>query len=281
MKIIECDEFIFTGADKRQSAADITYDSRSANGKLILLLHGFKSFKNWGCWPWFAANLAAKGYVVIKPNFSHNGVGITENQLEDFVDLEAFGNNNFSKQLQDIDLLLQHLENMEHPAISSAQLQSITCIGHSMGGGMAILATAAHSAITNLITLNSMSDFHNLLKHFDAAEWQKNDVVYVDNARTKQQMPLYYQLLTDYTTNKTNLDIVSNSAKITVPWLWIYSAQDETVAPKSIAQIQQVQPNIKTHCIEGSGHTFDATHPHTNASDALKQVLEQIITFLA
>jgi uncharacterized protein len=278
---IQTDQLGYKGANGQYSAADITYCQENLSGRLVLFLHGFKSFKDWGCWPWLAREIATHGHIVLKMNFSHNGVGTTEANMQQFVDLDAFGNNNFSKQLEDISCFLQQIFLSNHHAINPSKLNAITCIGHSMGGGLAILAAAHTSTITKLITLNSMNDFGSLLTRFNEKEWRRVGLVLIDNVRTKQKMPLYYQLYEDYLANGHALNIIANSSKITVPWLWIYSAEDETVPAKSLADILHVCPRLTTKCIENTGHAFDATHPFSAPSTALQEVASTISTFLS
>ncbi len=84
---------------KRPIVTDLVYDSSIKLGPLIIFCHGYKGFKDWGAWPLLSEALAASGFVVIKFNFSHNGG--THKQPIDFPDLEAFGNNNYTKELED------------------------------------------------------------------------------------------------------------------------------------------------------------------------------------
>ena len=45
--------------------ADIYYQKQN-NGKLILFCHGFKGFKDWGCWHTVAKAFAEAGFVFLK-----------------------------------------------------------------------------------------------------------------------------------------------------------------------------------------------------------------------
>ena len=40
----------------------------------LILVHGFKGFKDWGFFPFTAEHFAKCGYFVITFNFSHNGI---------------------------------------------------------------------------------------------------------------------------------------------------------------------------------------------------------------
>ncbi len=51
-----------------------------------------------------AGQFVRAGFAFLKFNFSHNGT--TPDHPQDFVDLEAFGNNNYTKQLFDLGKVL-------------------------------------------------------------------------------------------------------------------------------------------------------------------------------
>ena len=51
---------------------------------VLIFLHGFKGFKDWGHFPMVAEYLARSGFAVLRFNFSHNGT--SPDRLTDFVD---------------------------------------------------------------------------------------------------------------------------------------------------------------------------------------------------
>ena len=77
---------------------DLNYIQTNTEKPLVVFCHGYKGFKDWGPWNLVAKNFADAGFVFAKFNFSHNG-GTVEQPI-DFPDLEAFGQNNFIKELR-------------------------------------------------------------------------------------------------------------------------------------------------------------------------------------
>ena len=75
----------------------------------VIFMHGFKGYKDWGAFNLVAKEFAKKGFLFIKFNFSFNGT--TVEKPCDFSDLEAFGNNNFTRELTDLDRVLDYLIN--------------------------------------------------------------------------------------------------------------------------------------------------------------------------
>lgn len=90
---------------------DYRFQENNIKKPIILFSHGFKGFKDWGTFNLMADHFAKKGFIFLKLNFSFNGT--TPENTVDFVDLEAFGNNNFSKELDDLKTVIDHLESEE------------------------------------------------------------------------------------------------------------------------------------------------------------------------
>ena len=57
----------------------------------VVVVHGFKGFKDWGFFPHLCQHLAAAGHAVVSFNFARNG--ISSDPME-FTELESFGTNN-------------------------------------------------------------------------------------------------------------------------------------------------------------------------------------------
>ncbi|MDN3655434.1 hypothetical protein QWZ08_07350 [Ferruginibacter paludis] len=79
---------------------DIFFKEDGVQKPVVIYAHGFNGFKDWGNFDLIAEEFAKRGFVFVKFNFSHNGT--TPDQPEVFADLEAFGNNNYSRELKDL-----------------------------------------------------------------------------------------------------------------------------------------------------------------------------------
>ncbi|HEX9709632.1 MAG TPA: alpha/beta hydrolase, partial [Candidatus Thermoplasmatota archaeon] len=62
----------------------------------VVVVHGFKGFKDWGFFPHVARRLAAAGHAAVVFNFSGAGVG---RDTEHFADLDGFARNTLSREL--------------------------------------------------------------------------------------------------------------------------------------------------------------------------------------
>ena len=246
-------------ANNKPIVIDTFYSKEKSNQPIVLFCHGYKGFKDWGPWNIMAKKIAEAGFCFIKFNFSHNG-GTIENPI-DFPDLEAFGNNNYTKELDDVDAVLNWIETRfnNHENVDPSK---IYLIGHSRGGGISILKTAEDSRIKKLITLASVCDFEKRTATIgDLNSWKTEGVKFVTNGRTKQQMPHYFQFYKDFKENKNRLDIKRASKKINVPQLIIHGDCDTSINILEAENLHLWNPKSELKIIKGADHVFNTKHP--------------------
>lgn len=259
---------------------DVFTTNKNTKQPVVIFCHGYKGFKDWGAWDLMAKKIANSGFCFIKFNFSHNG-GTVSNPI-DFPDLEAFGLNNYSLELNDLGDVMDWVENTfkEDPNIDT---HKITLLGHSRGGGIAILKASEDSRVTNLITLASVSDFSQRFgTEEDLKCWKEKGVKYVVNGRTKQQMPHYYQFFEDFISNKERLNITSAIRKLNIPILIIHGNKDTSVSLQEGKYLHECNPQSNFKVIEGADHVFNTKHPwgKDELTRELMKVTDSIKTFL-
>ena len=217
----------------------------------------------------------------MKFNFSHNG-GTVENPI-DFPDLEAFGNNNYTKELEDLEDVLNWVQN-HFKNNQCVDTDKINLIGHSRGGGIVLLKSAGDARVKSVITLASVSNFEKRSSTTgDLKAWKDKGVKYVLNGRTKQKMPHYIQFYEDFIANKEKLHIESAVKKLKVPLLIIHGDSDTSVSINEAENIHKWKPNSVFKIIKNADHVFNTKHPweHKNLSKELDEVSNNIIEFLA
>ncbi|MBB2151773.1 alpha/beta hydrolase family protein [Pedobacter gandavensis] len=271
--MIKNEQFTITGSSGKPIIGDYTADDKHANSAIIIFVHGFKGFKDWGAHQLVARFFAEKGYPYLKFNLSHSGV--SPEKPNDVTDMEAFATNTISMELADLNTVVNFTEQTYHP-------ENIYLIGHSRGGGLTIIQAAKDSRITKLITWASIADFSSLWKAEQEEEWMKTGKIYVENARTKEKMPLNNTLLTDFKANKEAFDIIKAAARITVPWLILHGDEDVNVKFSVAQELAQKQLKAEIHKIEGANHVFGASHPYTETQlpKHLQEVCEKSLAFL-
>lgn len=274
--MIQNNTYTIAGSKGRLMLADLTYDDAHPNAPLIIFVHGFKGFKDWGTHALVARYFAEQGYRLLKFNFSHNGT--TPQQPTDFADLIAFSENTFSIELED----LQQVINFAASGAGMPAAEQIILLGHSMGGGISIVTAAEDKRVSALITMASVGSFRNLWPKDFESQWRLMGAFYVTNSRTGQQMPVKASLLDDLDSNPARLNILAQAASVRQPWLIVHGTADPTVAVSHAHELKKMQPNAELLIIPNADHVFGASHPYIQQTlpPALRQLCDKAVTFL-
>lgn len=269
----------FAGADGRLSAYDLHYQSKGTSPLLVVFVHGYKGFKDWGPWNLVAQTFARSGIDFLKFNLSHNGSTLSE--PVDIIDLEAFAKNTYSKELADVHTILNMATEGINIGSHRLHWQHIALIGHSRGGAIATLAASTFSRLMALCTWAAVADFGERFT-FDVAKWKQDGVAYVLNSRTGQQLPHYYDFFEDYFANKEKLDVLKAASLVDCPVLVVHGEEDEAVDPIDGIRLDVAFAESSLMMLPDAGHTFGGSHPWTDAAlpELLEVVVEETIDFL-
>lgn len=266
-----------TGSNAKPILLDVFYKEDGTSKPIVIFSHGFKGFKDWGHFNLLGQLFSEAGFVFIKFNFSHNGTTI-ENPME-FGDLEAFGNNNYIKELNDLQTVIDWSLSCDELK-NEVDINKVYLLGHSRGGGITILKAAEESRVTKVATWASVSDFINRNKQNTIEKWKQDGVVYAMNGRTKQNMPLYYQFYQCILDNKERLNIAKSVKQLDKPLLIIHGTKDEAVAFSDAEELMRNAKHGKLLKIENGNHTFSIGHPFNGElSKDAKEVIERTIEF--
>lgn len=250
------------GANGRLFLLDVFAKTNKILKPVVIFCHGFKGFKDWGHFNYLGQRFAEEDIVFVKFNFSHNGTSI-EDPLN-FSDLEAFGNNNFSKELEDLNCVIDWLLN--HSELQAEiDAEKIELLGHSRGGAIAIIQASEDKRIKKLATWAAVSNLVDRNKQLTIETWQKDGVVYAKNARTLQNMPLYYQFYEDQQKNKERLNVNHAVRKLEIPFLIVHGTKDSAVNYTDAMEIKRSCPQGILFTVEGADHTFGIKHPFEHA----------------
>ncbi len=258
-------EVILTGTEHHRSfAVDIRWNTTQERKPLIIFVHGFKGFKDWGTFPLIADQFVENDFIFIKLNLSHNGV--TPDSPMDYADLNAFSENTFSKELQDIQQVVDFVKSNRFPVPEDeADKDKVLMLGHSRGAAAALLHTAMDSRISGVCGWGAVVDLESRWPKPLLNEWKSKGVVHIPNSRTGQDMPMKYDIVEDYFANRDDYHIPSALARISVPVLLIHGTDDETVPLEETASVVNELPEIDIAIIDGANHVFGGSHPYTKA----------------
>jgi uncharacterized protein len=264
---------IFKGAAGRNTLMDIELPTGNCKD-LVLFIHGYKGYKDWGAWNLVQGQFINHGIGFVKINLSHNG-GTIDNSI-DFPDLDAFGENRYTFELEDITAAIETLDQL-----LNLNTYRLWLIGHSRGGGDAILS-ASHPKVYGAITWASICDIGGRFPLGEELEnWRKNGVRYVENGRTKQLMPHNYSMYLDWEENQDRLNIEKAAKQLSKPVLHIHGNLDEAVGLEESEKLSSWTKG-KLHIIQGANHTFGASHPweHEELPPHLFDVCKESIAFI-
>ena len=247
------------GKHGRSIMADFRYDPSNEAKPILIFAHGFKGFKDWGHFNLIADAFANEGFVVIKFNFSHNGG--TADQLIDFPDLDAFANNNFTIELDDLGSVIDWLYSTDIFLEQELDIENISLLGHSRGGAIAILKGNEDQRVKKVISWSAVST----MERWDdetLEKWKKEGILHVLNGRTKQNMPMFFQLYDNYMANINRLDVARACSSMNIPQLIIHGTEDDSVKPSEANCLHQLNPKSVLSLIEGANHTLGGKHPY-------------------
>jgi uncharacterized protein len=253
---------------------DVRAGGRASNQPSVLVLHGFKGFKDWGMFPRLSQRLAQAGFIAASPNLSGSGV----DDGGDFSLPERFGHNTFSAELEDVRRVIDALMagQLGVPAPSTLGL-----VGHSRGGGIAILQAARDPRVRALVTWAAISSVERWPAP-QRSSWRAAGRTDIQNTRTGQVLPLYTDVLDDIEQHASALDIEAAGHRLQVPWLVIHGTKDESVpfAEAERLKAASARPDTRLLPIEGGGHTFGAVHPWRSTTPELATVFDATLAWL-
>ncbi len=248
-----------SGKHNKPIVTDFVFKENNQKKPIVIFCHGYKGYKDWGSWNIMANEFANKNLFFVKFNFSHNG-GTVKNTI-DFPDLEAFANNNYSIEMDDLESVINFVIN-DNKFQNEIDKTNITLIGHSRGGGIVFLKASQNSKITKVVSWNGISDIEARFPKGEALEeWRTSGVGYIQNTRTKQQMPNKFQVYENFIANKEKLHIQTAVKKLKIPQLIIQGTDDTVVLPIEAKNMHKWNSKSELFFIENMNHALGNTQP--------------------
>jgi len=254
---------------------DVRTGDRARPRPAVLVLHGFKGFKDWGMFPPLAERLARAGFTAVSFNLSGSGA----DDAGEFAFPERFAHATYTGDLGDIATVM---EAVAAGALGFPPPPAIGLLGHSRGGGLGVLATAADPRIRALVTWAAISHLHRFTPE-EVAGWRAQGQIDILNSRTGQVLPIYTDLLDDVAAHaSTSLDIRAAAGRLSAPWLIIHGESDATVPlAEGRALLAASGTSAELKVIPGAGHTLEAVHPWQGPTPAFSAGADASIAFFA
>lgn len=224
--------------------------------------------------PAFADRVARAGFSAVSFNLSGSGV----NDAGDFVYPERFGRNTYSAELEDLHRVLAALF---EGRLGMLPTSSVGLVGHSRGGGTAILAASRDTRIRALVTWAAISKVHRWAT--EVADWRSRGHLDVVNSRTGEVLPLYPDVLDDVEQHAAELDIGAAASRLEVPWLLLHGSGDTAVPVAEAEELRVAAPTShppRMVLLQDAGHTFGAVHPFLGMTPDLALVFDETLRWL-
>jgi pimeloyl-ACP methyl ester carboxylesterase len=196
-----------------------------------------------------------------------------------FTHLDRFARNTYSRELDDLHRVLTAITT---GALDVAAPTAVGVVGHSRGGGMAILLAAERAEVRSLVTWNAIG---KVRRHSDAEleAWRKAGTIQIPHKRLRIRMPLDYEVVEDCLRHEHGrLDIAAAAGRLTCPWLQLHGTDDETVAfaeGEVLATAGGARHDFVP--IAAGTHTWGTLHPWGGSTPVADEVFDRTVRFLS
>ena len=262
-------EIVYDDEPTRVIRGRVTRPATATPAPVVMILHGFKGFMDWGFFPVLARRLVDAGFATVAFNTSGSGIGPG---LLEFTEEDAFRRDTLTRQLEDIERVRAHVDGAGYGGVDCSR---VGLFGHSRGGGAGLLHAAEREDYQAIVTWAAIDTVHR----WDAAtveQWRELGHLPVVNSRTGQTLRIDVGALDDLQQNTARLDIEAACRRLTAPTLVCHGDADEAVSFEALDKLLAAIPvglgqGLR---VAGAGHTFGARHPLTEVPPDLARVFE-------
>jgi pimeloyl-ACP methyl ester carboxylesterase len=271
--------FTLEGRHKWPIRGEVRAPGTGQSGRLIVVSHGFKGFKDWGFFPWASRELARAGHTVITFNFSGSGIGTDPQQ---FTEPDKFRENSLDREIDDLAVVLDSARAGNLPGVSAESGARPALLGHSRGGLVSLVAADRNRDVTHVVTWAGIG---SLARRYDEqlrAEWRRRGSLEVVNSRTGQIFEIGIGALDDLEQNLVRYDPINVVARLDIPVLMIHGTADTTIPVSEARELFEAgRPGLSRHLeVPEADHTFGAGHPFRGPGPHLEVVIEATLDFL-
>jgi alpha-beta hydrolase superfamily lysophospholipase len=247
---------------------------------VVLIVHGFLGYKDYGMFPYLARSFAEAGFIAHRFNLSHSGM---TNAIETFERPDLFERDTWNKQVFDIARVMEFIAG----GSLLGQGLPIVLLGHSRGGASVLLtagrrfndgATPLPAGVISLAAPSACDRVSDDAKR----SMQDRGFYEVVSNRTGQTLRIGRAWLDEQLADPAGHDLLGLAAKITCPVLVAHADADETVPAENAREIATACPGGRALMIEGANHVLNAPNPMsvgTNAPVPLERFTHEAIRF--
>lgn len=244
---------------------------RAGRRPLVVICHGFKGFMEWGFFPYLAELLSERGFAALRFNLTSSGMRPGDELVSD---LDAFRDTTLSQDVDELRAVLAHgADRLDRERIDPDR---IGLLGHSRGGGTAILTAAIsprRARLGALVTWSAVSTFDRYDEEQKALCRRIGELPVV-NSRTGQQLALGRRVLENFEAHRDELDVRAAASRVAAPWLLVHGEADETVPIAEAERLLEASNDgAELLRIPEGTHTLNVGHPFAGPSRELVRTM--------
>ena len=238
---------------------------------VVIVCHSFMAFKDWGFFPRLGEQLAQRGFASITFNFSKNGVNGDGARI---TRMERFAANTFSQELADLGTVI---EAVGEKRLGSGVIDSekIVLLGHSRGGGIAIVRASFDRRVAALVSWSAVSTFDRWTAH-QKERWRANGYLPLSRDTTASPLRLGITLLEDLEEHRSALSVLDAASRVAVPWLILHGEADVMVPHREAEALYAASARATTEylLLEKVGHLYNAASETADSYRTLDGIIE-------
>lgn len=254
---------------------------------VVLFVHGFKGFRQWGFFPEAAKRIADAGLTAITLDLSSNGMRGTDDRV---IDGEAFTQQTITKDLIDAFRFLHWLfsDSIRNklPELRSWD-GTLHLVGHSRGGALVHLiakqmlnSTERHGDLGRCVAWNTIGTYTRWTAR-QRAVWQADGAVKIENSRTGQQLFMGAAYPADIENNHYDNALIEAARQCSDRFLYVHGDQDVTVPLHEVKQfLASAESASPIQIVKNTGHTFGIVHPWQGSTTAFDTVMNATLKWL-
>jgi uncharacterized protein len=261
--------------DNEVVAGDIRYIDEGRPKPVMIVSHGYKTFKDWGMFPYVGEYFAERGYVTITINFARNGVKPGEKHISDW---EQFARLTPTTTIEDLHLVLDAVEEgaLGYYGIDAENTKRIL-VGHSGGGAVSLIVAAERSDIHAVASWSSPVTLDRFRPE-EKQSWREKGEIELHGDPEYGTIRLGIEPLDDIENNSVRLNIENAVKRLQCPVFIAQGDRDPTVAYREAERLFDAAGIEKGTLLklEGSDHLYGVTQPYKpGTSDFLDRLLDE------
>jgi uncharacterized protein len=247
---------------------------------VVLIVHGFLGYKDYGMFPALARSFAEAGFIAHRFNLSHSGM---TNEIETFARPDLFERDTWRHQVVDVRAVVD--------AIGASTLDGanlpLCFFGHSRGGDTCLLAAAEMFACNDertpcaVVTAAAPSALCRMGEAVQSQLLEQGFLEHKSN-RTGQTLRIGRDWLRDQLDDPASHDLCARVGTISCPMLFVHGEDDPTVPAADAVELAEAalaanrDREVRVCVIPAANHVFNTPNPMPT-NEPIPEALAELI----